>query len=76
VAKFKISQSAEALSDFSKAVTIDKDFVDAWFNRALVEIELNDHKSALADLDKLLAIRPDHKKGYEKRQELRRLVSE
>ena len=47
-------------------ITIDEDLGDAWFNRALVEIELTDHKSALADPDQFLAIKHDHERDIRK----------
>jgi tetratricopeptide (TPR) repeat protein len=71
-----LSEYAAALSDFSKAIELEANFDDAWFNRSLVEIELKNYKAALSDPDTILALKPDHTKAHQKREELKKIMND
>ena len=55
---FEESKFEEAIKEFTEAIRIDKDYADAYFNRALTERVINDFMSARADLEKVIELQP------------------
>ncbi len=53
-----------AVQEYSKAIRIDSNYAEAYFNRALAHLQLYDKVSGCADLDKSSAL------GYEKANDL------
>lgn len=49
----------KAAADLEKAVELDNKFVDALYYLAVVKMKLKDYKSAVENLDKVLATEPD-----------------
>lgn len=48
-----------AIAGFSKALSIDESYAEAWSNRAVARIQLRDFEGAMSDLDRAIAIKPD-----------------
>ena len=49
---------------FTKAIAIDPDNVDAYYNRALAYDNLGNHQEAIKDFTKVIAINPDDTNAY------------
>lgn len=51
----------DALTLFTKAIEVDTNFFEAYFNRGITYEKLNDSKKAQQDFKKVLEIQPNHK---------------
>ncbi len=57
-ALFEESKFEDAIKEYTEAMRVDKNYADAYFNRALTERVINDFQSARADLEKVLELQP------------------
>lgn len=63
-----------ALIDYNMAIELDPDYAQAYFNRALVEIKLEQYEKALADFDKTIDLNPNYPDAYINRGNVRDLL--
>ena len=56
-----------AIIDFTKAIEIDKEFIDAYRNRASVKCLLGDYEGAIEDYSKIIEINSEDIDAYEDR---------
>lgn len=60
-----INQDYEgAIKDYSQAIELNPDHVEAYYNRGLAKHFLEDYEGAIADYDKALTLNPDYTKAY------------
>ncbi len=57
----------EALSDFNKAIKINKKFADAYFNRGIVYEKKGEYNKAIADYTKVISLKPNMYQAYNNR---------
>jgi protein O-mannosyl-transferase len=62
---------AAAISELSISIQFDSTYADAYYNRAIAEINLSLKDSALADLDKTILLNPSYNMAYVNRGNLR-----
>jgi tetratricopeptide (TPR) repeat protein len=60
-------QSARALADYTKAIAVDPNFVEAWQGRGDELLEAGETARALADYEQVVRLTPDHFRGYDAR---------
>lgn len=53
-----------AIKEYSKAIKVDNNYTDAYFNKGTCELALKDFKSAKRDFDKAIEIDPKYIKAY------------
>ncbi len=58
-ALFQEGSFEEAKAAYTKAIEVNRDYADAYFNRALTEKVLNEPISAMHDLEKVMELQPD-----------------
>ena len=56
------------MCDFDKAIELNPEYIDAYANRSLIKMELNDYKGALDDIDFVLKIIPDYEKALKQKE--------
>jgi tetratricopeptide (TPR) repeat protein len=61
----------EALLHYNAAVAINPDFYEAWYNKGLTLIALNQKEKALAAFDTAVDIKADYTAAIQRREELR-----
>ncbi|MBK9481780.1 MAG: tetratricopeptide repeat protein [Bacteroidetes bacterium] len=49
-----------AIKEYSKAIKVDNNYTDAYFNKGTCELALKDFKSAKRDFDKAIEIDPKY----------------
>lgn len=54
----------QAVNDYTKAVTIDKDLADAYYNRGLVYFEMKKYPLAVKDFSKTIELEPNPVDAY------------
>jgi tetratricopeptide (TPR) repeat protein len=57
--RLQAGQWAIAIAGFSKALSIDESYAEAWSNRAVARIQLRDFEGAMSDLDRAIGVKPD-----------------
>jgi len=60
----KESNYKDAVLNYTKALKLDPDYVNAYYNRGYAYIELRKYKLALSDLDKAIDINPKYAPAY------------
>ena len=70
ILKHNAKEYNEAIKEYSKAIKIDKNFKDAYFNRGVCEQAINDLKTAKKDFDKTIELDPKFAKAYYSRATL------
>jgi len=60
-------ESARALADYTKAITVDPTSSEAWFRRGDELFVTGNVAGALADFEQVVRLRPDHFRGYDSR---------
>jgi tetratricopeptide (TPR) repeat protein len=58
--KLEENDPKSALTYYSEALALDSIYVDAYFNRAMARLRLNQLDETIHDLDKAILIRPDY----------------
>ena len=53
-----------AIKDYSKAIKLNKNLKDGYYNRGVCELALNDIKSAKKDFDKTIELDPQFAKAF------------
>ena len=56
-----------AIADYSRAIELNPEDADAYYNRGNAKSELGDYDSAIADYDRVIAIKPDDADAYNNR---------
>jgi tetratricopeptide (TPR) repeat protein len=67
---FADDDAREAVGDLTRAIELDPDLAEAWYQRGLARTLLGKKDEALADYKQTLALDPDHRKAAEKRDAL------
>jgi tetratricopeptide (TPR) repeat protein len=67
VAKWRLRQLDGALTDFTKAVSLNPDYAPAYNNRGNVFLELNRAEDAYKDFDRAVALSPEFGPAYNNR---------
>jgi Tetratricopeptide repeat. len=49
-----LEKNIEAIKDFTKVISLNKDNTDAYFMRALVKSNMNDRQGAISDYDEII----------------------
>ena len=62
-----MKQYAEAISDFDKAIDLNKDYAEAYNNRGLVKYDLKHYDAAIEDYGKAIELKPDYALAYNNR---------
>ena len=65
--KFQQQKFLEAMTDYKKAITIDKNFAKAYHNLGNVQYLLQDYTNALKNFDKAIALNPKEAEPYQTR---------
>jgi len=60
-------ESARALADYTKAIAVDPNFFEAWWQRGDELFVTGDVAGALADFEQVVRLQPDHFHGYDLR---------
>lgn len=60
-------ESSRALADYSKAIAVDPNFVEAWQRRGDELFVTGNIAGALADFEQVVRLQPDHFSGYDSR---------
>ncbi len=55
---FEQGKFADALKEFDAAISIDPNYANAYFNKALTEVTIGDFDSAIKNLNKVFALQP------------------
>lgn len=66
-AKSSSGDYEEAIDDYTKTLTINPEFADAYFHRGILKGRLGDAKGAISDADKAIKINPQHAMAYASR---------
>ena len=57
-------QPRKALEEFNHAISLDSDFLSAYYNRAIVRANLKQNEEALKDMNYVIANVPNHALAY------------
>lgn len=64
IEKHKRQDFKGAIKDYDKAISLDKNLKDAFFNRGTCQLALKDFKSAMKDFDKTIELDPKFVEAY------------
>jgi Flp pilus assembly protein TadD len=67
---FVHNDAREAVEDLSRAITLDPDNAEAFYQRGLAYALMGEADKAVADYEQTCALDPGHRKASEKRKEL------
>ena len=65
--KFEKGDYNGAISDYTKAIEINPNYVDAYFNRGISKAELKDYSGAISDYNKAIELDPNDATAYNNR---------
>ena len=71
VANFHAFEFRAATNDFTRAIELDPDYVDALFHRGIVRVVRGQYNEAVADFDRVLQLDPHHAAAYYNRGRVR-----
>ncbi len=57
----------EAITSYGKAIDINSDLAETYYNRAIAHIKLDNDQQAIAELSKAIELKPDYTEAYLKR---------
>jgi len=57
----------QALHDFNRAIELDANYDQTYYNRGVVKAHLGDKQGAIADFNKALELKPDYAQAYSNR---------
>lgn len=57
----------ESIKEYSIAISMDSNYIDAYYNRGTSKIRIKDYESAIPDFDKAIALKPDFARAYSNR---------
>jgi len=66
----------EAIELYDKAISINKNYADAYYNRGIAKNNINDTQGALADFSKTIAIKPNFAAAYNNRGLIRKSLQD
>ena len=61
-----------AIKDYDKALELNPDYANAYYNRGVAKGKLGDYKGAIEDFDKAIALNPNYADAYYNRGLARR----
>jgi len=64
IAKSKAKQYKKAVNEYSKAIALDANFIDAYLQRSQIRYKLGDNQGVLDDCFKIISINPTVVKAY------------
>jgi tetratricopeptide (TPR) repeat protein len=50
----------DSIADYSEAIRLNPEYVQAYYNRGFVRGQLGDYEGAIADFTRVLQLQPDH----------------
>ena len=59
-AGYLLGNPGDRISAYDRAISLKLDFVEAYYNRGIVKIELNRYEEAIADYDKAISLKSDY----------------
>ena len=65
--KARLEDFLGSVEDFTKAIELDNNYSDAYFNRALSYLHLKEFKSAIGDFTKVIALNPKDYQAFSQR---------
>jgi len=74
IANLKIENFGYALSDATKAIELDKNYIKGYYRRASAYMSLGKHKMALRDFENVVRVRPGDKDAKLKLTECQKIV--
>lgn len=60
-AKFQLKDYRGAIADFTEAIELKPEYIEAYYSRAICESKLGKTEKALADFNKVTELNPEHK---------------
>ena len=63
-AKYKTGDHLGAIADYTMAIRLKSDYVNAYFNRGLVKHQLGQYSAAITDFDIAIRLKPDDADAY------------
>lgn len=54
----------EAITSYTKAIDLNSDSAEAYYNRAIAHIKLDHDQQAIVDLSKAIDLKPDYTEAY------------
>ena len=64
VAHYESKEYDQAIAEYSKAIEINPNYADAYYNRGLVYDDLKEYSQAIADYSKAIEINPNYADAY------------
>lgn len=64
VIKYDAGDKKGAVEDYSRAISIKPNYIDAYYNRGIAKSELGDKKGAIQDYDQAISINPNYHEFY------------
>lgn len=71
VANFHAFEFRAATNDFTRAIELDPDYVDALFHRGIVRVVRGQYDDAIRDFDRVIQLDPQHAAAYYNRGRVR-----
>jgi tetratricopeptide (TPR) repeat protein len=65
MARYAINEFKDATKDFDRAINIDNNYIDAYYQRSLTWFARKKFEDALKDCDRIIARNPNHAEAYE-----------
>ena len=62
--KDQLNDSNGAITDYTKAIETNKEYADAYNNRAFSKLKQKNYKAAIKDFDKAIKVKPDFASAY------------
>ena len=62
--KFVFDDYSGAIKDYTAAIQLKPDYVNAYYNRGYAKGELGQHAAAIADFDIVIRLKPDYAEAY------------
>ena len=66
--KYKSKNYEGAIEDYNKALDLDPNYTEAYYNRGLAKDELQDYEGAIEDYNKALDLDPNDTYAYNNRE--------
>ena len=63
-----------AIKDYDKAIELNPNDIDAYYNRGIARSDLGDHNSAIEDYDKVIELKPYYANAYNNRGVLQEAI--
>ena len=63
-ALLKKDMPKEAIKEYTKAIRLNPEFAEAYFNRGIAKVKLHRSKEAIYDFDEVIRLKPDYASAY------------